>query len=103
MCTCTSEVWSFGPSRNDGVNNFRNDETEGSGRVEHALCLSPHGVAHAGGKGVGQGLAEQLLDEIARIEKSAVFEDASAAQREEFRDLEPHDPVIATLAQTKAL
>ena len=67
------------------------------------LGSSPHGVAHAGGKGVGQVLAEQLLDQIERIEKSAVFEDAPAAQREEFRDLEPHDPVIAALAQTKAL
>src|ERR1700730_9287430 len=51
-----------------------------------ALCaperpgnLSPHRAAHAGGERVGQVLAQQLLHKIERIEKRAVYQDASAA------------------------
>src|ERR1700692_3897499 len=78
-------VWSFGPSRND------EDRSP------------PHGAAHAGGERIGQVLAEQLLDEIERIEKRAVLEDASVAQCKEFRDLEMHDAVVVALAQAEGL
>src|ERR1700692_3059889 len=72
-------VWSFGPSRNDEDSS------------------PPHGAAHAGGERIGQVVAEQLLDEIERIEKRAVLEDASVAQCKEFRDLEMHAAGVVRL------
>src|SRR5258708_5415829 len=63
----------------------------------------PHGVAHAGGEGVGQVLAEQLLHEIERIEERAMNEDTPAAQRIELRDLEMHDAIIVALPQVEVL
>ena len=46
--------------------------------------LTLHRVAHAGGEGLGQVLAQQLLDQIERIEKRAVDQDTPAAQREKL-------------------
>src|SRR3977135_2980282 len=65
------------------------------------LSLSSHGVAHAGGKCVGQVLAEQLLHEVERIEERAVFEDTPVARREKLRGFELHDAAIVALAQTE--
>src|SRR5450432_1117600 len=72
-------------------------------RNDGVITSPRHGVAHAGGEGVGQVAAKQLLDEIERIEKCAMHQDTSAAQRKKLRGLKLHDAVIVALAQTDLL
>src|ERR1700687_2540550 len=89
MCSCTSEVRVF--------------DAPGMTKDTTMPRLSLHRAAYAGGECVGQVLAQQLLHKIERIEKRAVYQDASAAQRKELRGLDLHDAVIVALAQNDLL
>lgn len=63
--------------------------------------LRPDSCGDAAGKLFGQVAAEQLLDEIERVEKRAVFDDETIAQCEEFGDRQLHDAFVVALGQMR--
>src|SRR5471032_2975459 len=85
---------------------------DGAGRFNAAECgdgqfdrrevrdSGAHGAFDARGEGLGQILAEQLLNQIERIEERTEFGDAPIAQGVELRDVELHNaPVVAFFHQ----